>query len=127
ALLERWNLRFMRDAAKENPVCRLFPRNNRQGGFVKFRHELRRFLRFDGFFVYWFGLRNPRAFAVRVGVGQWTFQTFAAEQDDEPMAFARLDDDLGVADLFDFLREERAKLLANLGFNAAGAAVRDDA
>ena len=32
---------------------------------------------------------------MRVGVGERTFQTFAAEHDDEAMAFAGLDDDFG--------------------------------
>ena len=43
------------------------------------------------------------------------------------MFFAGLDDDLRVADFFDFRGEHRAKLFASLGRDAAGAAVGDDA
>ncbi len=117
----------MRDTAKEKPVRRRFPGNDRQGGFVKISHQFRRLLRFNRFFVDRLRLGNTRAFAVRIGVGQRTFQTFAAEQDDEPMAFAGLDNDFGVADPSDLPRQERAQLLANLRFNAAGPPIRDDA
>ena len=64
---------------------------------------------------------------VGVGVGQWSFEIFAAKHDDKTMALAGLDDDLGVADFFDFGGEQGAQFLADFGFNAAGAAVGDDA
>ncbi len=64
---------------------------------------------------------------MRVRVGQRPFQTVTPEKDHEPVAFARFDDDLGVADFFDFLREHQAKVFADSGVNAAGPAVGDDA
>ena len=71
--------------------------------------------------------RNGKTFAVRIGVRERAFQTSAAKDDDETMFLAGLDDDLRVADFFDFGGEQRAKFLAGFRRDAAGAAVGDNA
>ena len=48
------------------------------------------------------------------------------ENDDKSVAFARLDNHFGIAHLLDFFRQQGAELLANLGFDSARAAIRDD-
>jgi hypothetical protein len=64
---------------------------------------------------------------MRIGVGERTFETFATEQDDETMAFARFNDDLGVADFFDLLGQQRTKFFAHRSVDATGTAIGDDA
>ena len=51
----------------------------------------------------------------------------AAKNDDKAVALARFDDDLRVARLFDFAREQRAQLFRDFRFDPARAAVGDDA
>ena len=63
---------------------------------------------------------------MRVGVGQRAFEPLAAENNNKTMSFPRLDDDLGIADFLHLGREQRAKLLANRGVNAARAAIGND-
>src|SRR5438093_5238210 len=62
-----------------------------------------------------------------VGVRQRPFQTFAAEDDDKAVPFARLNDDLCVSNLFDLLREQPAKLFANGRVDPSCAAIDDNA
>ena len=85
------------------------------------------FLLFRIFGIARFHSGNGKTFAVRVGIGQRAFEAFAAEDDDEAVFLAGLDDDLGVADLFDLGGEQGDHLFAGLGRDASGAAVGDDA
>src|SRR5207244_1660943 len=127
AFLERRNLRLVRDAAEQKAVGRLLLRDERQRGFVEIRHQLRRLLRFGGLPADRLRLRNRRALAVRIGVGQRAFESFAAKKNNETVAFARLDDHFRVTQLFDSLRQQIAQLLADGGFNTARAAVGHNA
>ena len=63
---------------------------------------------------------------MRVGVCERTFKTFAAEQHHKTVPLARLNDHFGVADFFNFLRQQLAKFFANGSFDASGASIGDD-
>ena len=64
---------------------------------------------------------------MRVGVGKWAGQTFAAKDDDETMTFAGFDDDFDVANLFDLLLQHLDLFLADACVNATSAPVGHDA
>src|SRR5690349_16489308 len=61
-----------------------------------------------------------------IGIGERTFKALATKQNDETMTLARFNDDLNVADFFDLLGQQRAKLFANGGVDASGAAIGND-
>jgi len=126
-VLEQRNVRLVRDAAHQKAVRRLFLRDNRQRFLIKLGDELRHFLLPAVFRIARLDRWNGKAFTVRVGIGQQAFQSFAAEHHDEAMFLAWFDDDFRVADFFHLGGEHRAKFLASLGRDAAGAAVGDDA
>ena len=110
AVLEQGNVRLMGDAAHQEAVGGLLLRNDRQGGLVELGHQLGGFLGLGRLGVHGRGLRDGQALAMRVGIGQRPFQAFASEDHHEPMAFAGLDDDLGVADLLHLLRTARRRV-----------------
>src|SRR5262245_17421258 len=64
---------------------------------------------------------------MRISIGQRPIQSFAAEDDDKPMALAWFDQNFSIANLFDALREQRAQVLSNLRFDSASATVGHDA
>ena len=127
AVLEQRDVRLVGNAAHQEAVGGLLLRNDRQGGLVELGHQLGGLLGLGGLGVHRRGLRDGQALAMRVGVGQRPFQAFAAEDHHEAMALAGLDDDLGVAELLHLLRQQGAEFFADLGVNAAGAPVGDDA
>ena len=69
--------------------------------------------------------RGRRRLGIRVGNAP--VQVVAAEEDRETVLLARFQDDLGIPDLRDRLRERRAEFLVLLRGNASGAPVRDEA
>jgi len=54
---------------------------------------------------------------MRVGVGQGSLQTFAAEQYDEAVAFPGLDNDCAYADFFTLRGQQRAQFLTHGSFD----------
>ena len=56
-------------------------------------------------------------------IRQWTFQAFSAKDDHETMPFPRLDDDLRITNVFDFLRKQLAEFLADGCVNPSGTAI----
>ena len=125
-LLEGRNVRLVRDAAQQETVRGLFLREQRQRRLVDVRHQLRHFLLAGAL-----GIHGPRrvdrqAFAIRIGIGQRSFETGAAEDDHKPVLLARYDVHLGRAQLLDLAGQDSAETLAGLRRNAAGPAVRDD-
>src|SRR5204862_4563179 len=80
-----------------------------------------------GSFVDGLDRRDRGAFAMGVGGGEGPLQTLRAKDDYEAMALAGFNDHLGVADLFYAFREQIAQFLTGRGFDAAGAAVCDNA
>ncbi len=126
-ILEQGNVRLMGDAAHEKAVGGFLGGNDGEGLFVKFGDEFGSFFLAGGIGVGRSGSGNGEAFAIGVGVGEWAFKAFAAENDDEAMAFAGFDNDFGVANFSDFLGEEGAEVFGDFGFDAAGATVGDDA
>src|SRR6266404_962756 len=64
---------------------------------------------------------------MRIGVAQGPFESFTPENDHEPVAFARLDDDFSITELLDFGRQQGAKRLAYFRIDAAGPAVSNNA
>src|SRR6185369_9205350 len=68
-----------------------------------------------------------KSLAIRISVGQRAFQAFAAKHDHKTMLLACFDDDMSVADLFDFGSKHRAEALASFSRDTTGTTVRDDA
>ena len=101
-------MRLMRNTAHEETVGRLFLRDDRQRGLVKFSDQPRHLFLAGIVFIPRMNRRNRKPFAVRVGVRERAFQSLAAEHDDEAMLFAGLDDDVRVTDFFDLGGEHRA-------------------
>jgi len=125
AFLEGFDFWLVRDAAEQKAIGRLAVFQQRQRLLVKLGDDFGGFGGFGGLLDRLDG-RNGETFAMRVGVGERTFQTFAAKQHNETVAFAGFDDDLGVTDLFDFLLQDFHLRFTHFGVNAAGAAVGDD-
>ncbi len=93
----------MRDAPEQKAVRRFPFREHRQGGLEKRRHQFRRLLCLRRFLVHRLGARNRQTLAMRVGVRERAFESFAAEDHHEPMPLPGLDDDLGVAHVSNLL------------------------
>src|ERR1051326_2010298 len=127
SLLKARNFWLMSDAAEQKAVCRLAFLDDGQRGLVKIRDQFGRFLCFDRLWVQRLDFGNGQPFPVRIGVGQRTFEAFAPKENDEAMAFARFDNDLCIANLFDVLRKKRAKFFADRSIDAACATISYDA
>jgi hypothetical protein len=126
-IFEKRDVRLMRNAAHEETVGGLLAFQERERFFVKFDNQFGGGFLFGGLGARWLHRGNLQTFTMRIGVSERAFETFAAEDDDEAVAFAGSDDDFGGADLFDFAGEQGAEFLANFRFDAAGAAIGDDA
>ena len=117
----------MRDAAHEEAVGWLQVGEQRQGCLVKFANQLRGFLCLGAVRIVRLRLSDRQAFAVRVSVAQWPSQADPAEDDDEAMALAWRDNDLGIADLPDVFGELGTAILTKFGLDSAGTAIGDEA
>ena len=121
-VLERRDVRLVGDAAEEKAVGRPAVFQQRQCLPVKFRDDFRGLGGLGGFLDR-LGNGHRLAFAAGIGIGQWPFEPLAAEHDDKPVAFTGFDDDLDVANFFDFLFQDFDLCLAHAGVNATGPAV----
>ena len=127
ALFDGGDVGLVRHAAHQEAVRGLFLGEQRQGELVEVGDQLRDLLLAGALRIQRLGGRDGEAFAIGIGVGQRAFEAGAAEDDHEAVLLARVDEYLVGADLLDLRGEDVAEAFADLGGDASGAAVGDQA